>query len=739
MTVLSAADLFRPRIPLATELETPEEYHGGISLEAVKSGYLTGVVDPWLNMALKDKCAFYFDNPFFPVRTIEIDENNIDKQLTFDIPAGQITNGSANAFYIVTRLNQGPVESDSLLLWVKLTRPGDVDTDSEPGHSGLLYTLDPDPSKGVDADMARGGIKMLVKPYKNIATHDRMFCRWGDELVSYYPVTEAQVADPANNPIIVTFTEEVIKKEGSKPLVEVSFQVVDRVGNFPDPEAPWSKITNVSVDLTDRLPAPLVMVDEQIVSAIDLKQLGRHDAVARAFFTDQHFQINDELSLTWTGTPPQGQPVIVGPAKKKLLSLPNILDLTIPNAAILVIRNGSAKVSYDLIRGDLPARQSREVEIKVTGEVSQLEPPTVTEAPNLVLDPNVHQNGFTVVFDNLKLNANDEIELEVVGRPGDGSVPPQKKVIAAGQTKTEFKIPYSITGANLQLPVVLEYSVISSGQGTPVQSVTLMIGELLQSSMPMPKLEGFDGEVLDVGLIKDDTKVLCEAWPLQCAKGCPIWLKYVETFAGGGERVKEQFVGAVHDQGVGLSYLAEVEWLRGCKEDSNVEILLKFGLHTGADLSEALACPVRSYLLMVSIDDLTTFTGYDLNGWTLGDGGWPARITVVAGEYFAESLPNVSNWHYVILQKLFKDMKEGQAFEFSFDYKGAQAQFLIKDTTIFSSPIYRKNPMPATNVWRHFSDTFVLPSSNNKLTFSLGGHTAPVSLDNLRIKSSRKI
>lgn len=732
MTVLSAADLFRPRIPLATELETPEEYHGGISLEAVKSGSLTGVVDPWLNMALKDKCAFYFDNPVFPVRTIEIDENNINKQLTFDIPAGQITNGSANAFYIVTRLNQGPVESDSLLLWVKLTRPGDVDTDSEPGHSGLLYTLDPDPSKGVDADMAKGGIKMLVKPYTNIATYDRIFCRWGDELVSYYPVTEAQVADPANNPIIVTFTEEVIKKEGSKPIVEVSFQVVDRVGNFPDPEAPCSKITNVSVDLTDRLPAPLVMVDEQIVSAIDLKQLGSHDAVARAFFTDQHFQINDELSLTWTGTPPQGQPVIVGPAKKKLLSLPNILDLTIPNAAILLIRNGSAKVSYDLIRGDLPARQSREIDIKVTGEVSQLEPPTVTEAPNLVLDPNVHQNGFTVVFDNLKLNANDEIELEVVGRPGDGSVPPQKKVIVAGQTKTEFKIPYSITGANLQLPVVLEYSVISSGQGTPVQSVTLMIGELLQSSMPMPYLKGFLGEVLDIGLLEDDTQELCDEWAFQRA-GLPIWLEHKETRKDGATRVNKRFVGVVHDQEVGLSYTADVAWLRGCVADAVVEIVLKVGLFRDAVVDDAVEFQAREYTVRKGVGSVSTFTDYEWDGWTQYAPHIGARIVRSDDEYFVESINGV-NGYALDMQKIFSDIEPNTTHTFSFDYR-CKASHIPSFLRCNDTPVYNSTLPPGD--WQSMNISFRTDSTRQLIVrfYALSeGNQHVINVDNMKLR-----
>ncbi|MFJ4494693.1 hypothetical protein [Pseudomonas atacamensis] len=664
MDLLTAANLFPVQIPLATKLETPEHYHGGIAIGSIEEGVLKIVVDAWLNMAIDDKCELYWDDDDNPVDFIRIDDLNIN-QVEFYVPVGFITNGSAKVFYRVTRFPQEPVKSNELLMWVKLTRPADVDTDSEPGHSGLSYTLVPDPSKGVDSEMAEGGIRMYIDHYRYIATYDRIICKWEDEDVSFYPITQAQIDDPDNNPIFVTFTEDVIRGQGNGPDKRVSFRVVDRVGNTTDPLDPSSKITYVSVDL--RLPAPTIWVNNQNVTTIDLKVLGTSDAAARVYFAGANYQAGDKVVLTWAGTTSGGQPVIVGPLEKTVDSVPSHHDFPIPNAKITAIVNGSAKVGYQLLRANVPARPSNNAVITVTGEVSQLKPPTVVEAPDYKLDPNRHQNGFTVVFDTAAFGANHEVKLEIAGRPGAGSVPPQQKPVA-GQSKVQFDIDFSVTGANLQRSVELIYSLIVNGQPTPVQSVTLMIGELLQSSMPMPKLEGFDGEVLDVGLIKDDTKVLCGAWPFQ-RMGLPIWLEYVETFAGGGERVKEQFVGAAHDQGVGLSYLAEVEWLRGCKADSRLVVILKVGFYSGAVESEAVACQVRSYGVKAGLDDLTTFDNYDWNHWALSAREWHAKITLVESEYFLESIITPSYHPRTAVSKCFQGIEAGTPLEFSFDHR----------------------------------------------------------------------
>jgi hypothetical protein len=668
MTILLAADLFPPKIPMATDLETPEAYHGGISLEAVRTGYLTAVVDPWVNQSIGEKCAFHWDNSLLPVRTIEIDDTNLNKQLLFQIPAGQITNGDAYAFYKVTRPHQQPVKSQEILMLVKFTRPGGDDSDSEPGNSGLVYTLDPDPSKGVDAEMAKLGVKLLAS-YVNCATFDRIIGRWGDQLVSYYPVTREQVEDPVNNPIVLTFTENVIRAQGNGRNIELDYQVFDRVGNLPDPNAPWSKVTYVNVDLSiSRLPAATIWVNNQNVTTIDLKVLGTSDADARVYFTPPDFQIGDEVELRCTGQTSEGVPVTIGPLVHTVGAVPGHFDFKLANASIRAMVNGSATTNYKLTRANVPARPSNDVVVPVSGEVSQLKPPTVVEAPDYRLDPNTVQQQFTVRFATTGLPASSEIELTIAGLNGDGSVPAQRKAVG-GQATVDFVIPGAIIGANQGRTVDMLYREVKAGQDLPVLTQVLTILELLQTSMPMPKLEGFDGEVLDVGLIKDGTKVLCGAWPFQ-RMGLTIWLEYVETFAGGGERIKKQFVGAVHDQEAGLSYLAEVEWLRGCKADSTLVVVLKVGLYSGAVESEAVGCRVRNYGVKAGLDDLTTFENYDWNDWGVCtiDSFLP-KISFFADEYFLESAPPPNQYSGIIIAKSFQEVEEGVEVEFSFDYK----------------------------------------------------------------------
>lgn len=733
MTTLLASDLFPPHIPSATKLETPEIYHGGISLESIVDGNLVLLVDAWLNLALDDKCELHWDNDDTPVKTQIISDTTVQR-LRFEVPVGFITNDSAKVFYTVTRFPQQPVKSGELLMWVKLNRPGGEDTDSEPGHSGLKYSLVPDPSKGVDAEMAKGGIRMLIEHYQNIATCDRVVGKWKDEEVSFYPVTREQIEDPDNHPIFVTFTEPVIKRQGSGRDIPVTFRVVDRVGNLTDHKDPWAKFTYVTVDLTERLPAPSVLVNDKVVTVIDLKVLGSSDVTVLVYSTSSPpFEVGDEVHLTWTGTPAEGQPIVVGPLKLTVTSVPGHITFKIPNASVRALGGGSAKAKYQVLRGTLPVGASHDASVTVTGEVSQLQPPTVPEALNLMLDPNVanvQRNGFTVLFDNLKLNANDKLELEVVGRPGDGSVPPEEKVVAAGQTKVEFKVHFSIIGANLQRTVILKYRVISGGQGTPVQSVELKIGELLQSSMPMPRLEGFDGEVLDIGLIKDDTKVLCGAWPYQRA-GLPIWLKYVETFAGGGERVKDQFVGAVHDQGVGLGYLAEVEWMRSCRTDSNLAIILEVGLYSVALENEAIGCPVTSHRVKSGLDDLTTFDNYDWNYWVPIS---RARIISSGDGFFAEAFPG-SGEYSLDIAKVFQKIEAGEDYTLTAEYKALNPIMYIYQDQTYSF----HGPIPTASTWQTISHNFtaIAGSTPTAMRLQTGIISAqPVYLRNIQFKKA---
>lgn len=798
----------------------------------------------------------------------------------------------------MTKASQAPETSQpKLILLVKLQRPGGFDDDTEEGHSGLTFTLIPDLSNGVTPEIADRGVQMQIAPYENIATHDSIIARWGSQEVTYYPVTQEQIDDPVNHPILVEFTKEVIEQHGDGPDVAVTFQVIDRVGNYSDERAPWAKIQRVLVDVAgNRLPAPSILVNNRPVTAIDLEQLGESDVIVRVYTPTDYFNEKDRIRLTWTGMPPQGQPIVVEPPEQPVEFVPFQNDFLIPNASVKALAKGSASVGYVCLRAGAADRPSKKASVSVQGDISRLAAPTIEEAPggtlnpdepwatcripwapgfkssdqltvvweanhpggnteyysdprpignhpentpilrtvsnaviqrfnglrvtvhyavanddvtlqnvrdslplyvqvgitlpqfvppqvdeapdgtldpdrvppagatltlphlgtlakdrvayhwrgsasggstsdfvdltshsagrpvkftvgknfvttNLnsrvmvnytimrdgqllgtsadlalnigkahaevpppivpeapvyVLDPNQYQQGFTVRFDTSKLQFEDEIELTVIGRAGDGSTTPERKTVN-GQANVDFAIAAAITGANLRSSVNLNYRTIRAGQESPVTTRPLSIGNLLQKSMPTPLIEGFDGGELQIGAIKDDTKVRCDKWPFQ-RSGLPVFLSYVETRTDWTSRTRDQFVGTPHDQGAGLSYTTEVAWLRECKAGSKVAIVLKVGLFKEAAAKDAIGCPPKVYKIETT---LSTFTNYDWGGWSLNYTDLPPTIVLADGEYFVESSRHRNGLHYVEIEKTFGEIEAGAQYSFSFDYRSS--------------------------------------------------------------------
>ncbi|KJZ34830.1 hypothetical protein [Pseudomonas fluorescens] len=354
-------------------------------------------------------------------------------------------------------------------------------------------------------------------------------------------------------------------------------------------------------------------------------------------------------------------------------------------------------------------------EVRIGTPLPTLLEPIVVEAPGRILDPNRYQDGFTARVITSTFEPNDAIELTVHGRPGDGSTTPERKMVN-GQASVDFNIPAAITGANLKTVVNISYKVIRLGQETPSKTLELSIGELLQQSMPRPLIEGFVGELLEIGSIKDNTRVLSDKWPFQ-RSGLPIWLSYVESRTDGTTRSRDQFVGTPHDQGAGLSYTTEVQWLRECKADSKLEIVLKVGLFKEATVSDAVECQARVYTVKTGLDKLTTFDRFNWDGW-VPHPTQPSQIVLEQGEYFVQS-NNYSN--YLIFNKSYDDIETGEVYELSFKYQCRIASLLHINrdgVTIHSATI------PASNTWRTHSITFpsknTSPASPMLLYFQLG-------------------
>jgi DNA-binding beta-propeller fold protein YncE len=379
-----------PYIPGMTEMPDQPPYDGGIPLRAVE-GDLQVIINAWETMNIGDRVEMFWGNSSAPVwsKTIEL-ESELNKDVVFRIAEGFILDGDANpVFYRITRPTQGPQDSTPILtLLVKRTRPGGLDDSPEPGHDGLKYTLTPDISNGVDPGMAEQGVQMRIEPYENITVYDRIIARWGSQEVVHSRVTQEEIDDPTNHPILITFTKAVIEAAGDGPRVAVTYQVIDRCNNYPDERAPWAAYTYVLVDLGgNRLNAPLVLVEGRPTNTIDLELLGEADVIVRVYTPETDFAVGDKVRMTWSGTPAEGGPIVVGPLEQTVEFVPFHRDFLIPNASVKAIAKGWATVSYQRVRDGVANRPSKNASVDVVGEISHLLPPSVDEAPGGTLPP----------------------------------------------------------------------------------------------------------------------------------------------------------------------------------------------------------------------------------------------------------------------------------------------------------------------------------------------------------------
>ncbi|WP_242209469.1 MULTISPECIES: hypothetical protein [unclassified Pseudomonas] len=273
--------LYPPYIPaMIKPIDGDEGYDGGIGVEGLKSDLLI-TVDPWLGNALDQKCLLYWNDPTSHVLSEIVDTpEKLTEPLRFHLPASQILDGRAfPVFYRIVPPSGNDSDSLKLNVLIKRTLPGGVLDNPEPlGHPGLRYSLSPDITGGVDGEMAKQGITMLVEPYENMTIFDRIVAKLGDEQVIHYPVTAEQISDSRNHPITLMFDEQLIRRAGNGKHA-ITYQVIDRCGNRPHVHAPWAIATTALVNL-DQIPAPTVsgeqdgILDPAFITSIQAEASG---------------------------------------------------------------------------------------------------------------------------------------------------------------------------------------------------------------------------------------------------------------------------------------------------------------------------------------------------------------------------------------------------------------------------------------------------------------------------------
>lgn len=174
-------------------------------------------------------------------------------------------------------------------------------------------------------------------------------------------------------------------------------------------------------------------------------------------------------------------------------------------------------------------------------------------------------------------------------------------------------------------------------------------------------------------------------------------------------------------------------WLRGCKDDSDIALMLIVGLYRQAMISNAVPCRKRVYGVKASKEDLTTFIDYNWNHWTRN---YPSRISSTNGDFFLESIGIGSHHTYIL--KTFQNAKEGEPISISFDYKISDPStelFLYQDDHL----AYRKTLTTASD-WKTEGTDFelrpLMSPTSMQLTISINS-SKPIKIKNILVRKCR--
>ncbi|MFJ4197104.1 hypothetical protein ACIP0B_23805, partial [Pseudomonas sp. NPDC089534] len=299
--------LREPEIPGRTEPQLPDG-SWGINCAAAKDNFpdkgMKVHVLEWSGMQVGDSVVIDFDNGKVDQHTIT-QASEVGQRVTLWVPPGRITSGAHTLSYTVTRLSQAPEPfSPPVRLYVKLELPGGQDLDPEEGaHSELYQYIDPElVAGGIDKDAAAQGVDIVIKAkpgrpakpvYPNMAVGDVVTLSWGGVLVRSAPVTQAQVDDPANNPLTVHVSPAAILEAGdSGPEgLAVTFTLHDLVNNAAED---WCRETRLVVDTgSSRLEAPIVK--QANGNVLDLDTLGDEDLDLQVWADATNFKLNDVI------------------------------------------------------------------------------------------------------------------------------------------------------------------------------------------------------------------------------------------------------------------------------------------------------------------------------------------------------------------------------------------------------------------------------------------------------------
>lgn len=197
-------------------------------INIASAAHLDAAIAPYPGMDVGDLIELFWDNCYVGSRVLS--QADILDGITMRIPESFIVNGTSRIHYRVMQVGRGPALSTKQRVQVKLNCPGGQPSAlSGDENQGLAPVRIPATIRrqGVNPNQIKRGVPLTIEPYLNMAAGDAVTLRWGDVRMDLPAVTASDVGQPIN----IWVPPQIILEAGEDLRLEVTYCVLDRVGN----------------------------------------------------------------------------------------------------------------------------------------------------------------------------------------------------------------------------------------------------------------------------------------------------------------------------------------------------------------------------------------------------------------------------------------------------------------------------------------------------------------------------
>lgn len=218
----SATQTFNDISLLAPSLLQANKFGIGVNAAA----HLRVTIEPYAAMDAGDLITLFWDGFYVASRVLTI--TDLGQPVALRVPESFVQSGIVKTWYQVQKVGIAPATSPRTLALVKLDCPGGepISIHENQGLAPLvLHDLTSHP--GLNAKQVKTGAVLTIEPYENMAARDEITLRWGDLRLDLPLINEKEVGKP----LTFKVPPAMILDAGDDPLLEISYCIIDLVGN----------------------------------------------------------------------------------------------------------------------------------------------------------------------------------------------------------------------------------------------------------------------------------------------------------------------------------------------------------------------------------------------------------------------------------------------------------------------------------------------------------------------------